>query len=89
MDSPHWPYTIGGTTSIEHPPRFDRTYYVGELIAIWSSVLFNLVVYAVTMMGVLRAGPKNWLARLYVDIDNQPSAQADSTNRPDEAAQLT
>jgi hypothetical protein len=89
MDSPHWPYTIGGTTSIEHPPRFDRTYYVGELVAIWSSVLFNLAVYAVTIMGVLRTGTKNWLARLYIDGSNQPSAQVGSPNGPDEAAELT
>ena len=89
MDSPHWPYTIGGTTSIPHPPRFDRPYYVGELVAIWSSVLFNLAVYAVTIMGVLRTGTKNWLARLDVDVSNQPSARAGSPNRPDDAAQFT
>jgi hypothetical protein len=82
MDSPHWPYTIGGMTSVEHPPRFDRTYYVGELVAIWSSVLFNLAVYAVTTAGVLWPGRNNWLARLYVDLNN--SAQADS---PDETPQ--
>lgn len=82
MDSPHWPYTIGGTTSIEHPPRFDRTYYVGELVAIWSSVLFNLAVYAVTMVGVLWPGRKNWLARLYVDLNN--SAQVSPAKGPDE-----
>jgi Gpi18-like mannosyltransferase len=88
MDSPHWPYTIGGPTNIEHPPRFDRTYYVGELVAIWSSVIFNLTVYAVTIIGVLWPGRKNWLARLGPEVGNQPSAQATLPNGRDDA-QLT
>src|SRR5260370_7699810 len=89
MDSPHWPYTIGGMTSIEHPPRFNRTYYVGELVAIWSSVLFNLAVYAVTIMGVLRTGTKNCLSRLCVDVSNQPSSRAAGPNESYEPSLLT
>jgi hypothetical protein len=74
MDQPHWPYTIGGLTSIEHPPRFDRNYYVAELAAMWSSLIFNLVVYAVTMTGVFWPGKKGWLARLCTDERNYPAA---------------
>jgi len=66
MDHPHWPYTIGGPTRILHPPYFDRVYYVGELAALWASVVFNLAVYTLAMVGTLRGGAQNWLARLYV-----------------------
>ena len=77
MDSPHWPYTLGGLTSIEHPPHFDRNYYVGELVAIWSSVIFNLVIYAVAMTGVFWPGKRGWLARLYADESNRiPAAES-------------
>ena len=86
MDSPHWPYTIGGLTGIEHPPHFDRNYYVGELVAIWSSVIFNLVIYAVAMTGVFWPGKRGWLARLYVDKSNQVSATEGSLEAHNEAA---
>lgn len=86
MDSPHWPYTIGGLTGIEHPPHFDRNYYVGELVAIWSSVIFNLVIYAVAMTGVFWPGKRGWLARLYVDKSNQISATEGSLEAQNEAA---
>jgi len=72
MDTEHWPYTIGGPTTIEHPPKFDRPYYVAELVAIWSSVFFNLAVYGVTIVGVLWRGKKGWLARLFSSVDNSP-----------------
>jgi hypothetical protein len=64
MDHPSWPYTIGGATRILHPPYLDRPYFVGELVAIWMSVAFNLIVYSWTMLGMFRGGSKNWLARL-------------------------
>ena len=86
MDSPHWPYTIGGLTGIEHPPHFDRNYYVGELVAIWSSVIFNLVIYGVAMTGVFWPGKRGWLARLYVDKSNQISATEGSLEAHNEAA---
>jgi len=73
MDTPHWPYTIGGPTSVEHPPKFDRPYYVAELVAIWSSVFFNLVVYSVTMAGVFWPGKRGWLARLSASAENAPA----------------
>jgi len=78
MDSPHWPYTLGGLTSIEHPPHFDRNYYVGELVAIWSSVIFNLVIYAVAMIGFFWPGKHGWLARLYLSESNRISAMEGS-----------
>ena len=68
MDRPHWPYTLGGTTNILHPPYFDRPYFVGELVAIWLSVAFNLLVYAWAMAGLLRGGSQNWLVRLYPNV---------------------
>jgi Gpi18-like mannosyltransferase len=91
MDTPHWPYTLGGLTAIEHPPRFDRTYYVGELVAIWSSVAFNLVLYAVTMAGVLWPGKRNWLARLYVAAAGSTSMEETANvphSEPDAAAPM-
>lgn len=72
MDSPHWPYTIGGLTNIEHPPRFDRNYYVGEFVATWSSMAFNLLIYAVAMIGVFWPGDRGWLARLCLRPNSTP-----------------
>ena len=76
MDQPEWPYTIGGATTIAHPPRFDRPYYVGELVAIWSSLVLNLAVYAIAMIGTLWPGNKNWLARLYFNPNSAVNAGA-------------
>ena len=66
MDHPFWPFTIGGSTRILHPPYLDRPYYVGELVALWLSVMFNLGVYGWALVGVLRPGSRNWLLRLWV-----------------------
>jgi hypothetical protein len=68
MDHPGWPYTIGGATNILHPPYLDRPYFVGELVAIWMSVAFNLIVYSWAMLGMFRGGSNNWLARLSPSI---------------------
>ena len=65
MDYPHWPFTIGGATAILHPPHYDRTYFVGELVVLWMSVLFNLAVYGWAMVGIFRPGSRNWLALLF------------------------
>ena len=85
MDSPHWPYTIGGLTGIEHPPHFDRNYYVGELVAIWSSVIFNVLVYAVAMTGFLWPGRSGWFARLSINATNQLSPTEGSLEAGNEA----
>jgi Gpi18-like mannosyltransferase len=87
MDAAHWPYTIGGPTTIDHPPKFDRPYYVAELVAVWSSVFFNLAVYAVTMTGVFWPGKKDWLGCLSTPANNPPAAvgvlnAADETHSP-------
>jgi Gpi18-like mannosyltransferase len=78
MDQPQWPYTIGGATNIAHPPRFDRPYYVAELVAIWSSVALNLATYTIAMAGVLWPGKRNWLARLYPSANGGEPAQTSS-----------
>jgi len=78
MDYPHWPYTIGGATGILHPPHYDRTYFVGELLALWFSVVFNLAIYTWAMAGVFRPGSRNWLALLFQK--NATSPVADTFN---------
>jgi hypothetical protein len=84
MDHPGWPYTIGGATSILHPPYLDRPYFVGELVAIWLSVAFNLIVYSWAMLGMFRRGSKNWLARLSPSIGRDQAEGKPGLNGLDE-----
>lgn len=72
MDYPHWPYTIGGATGILHPPHYDRTYFVGELLALWFSVVANLAIYTWAMVGIFRPGSRNWLALLFQKSATHP-----------------
>ena len=75
MDHPSWPYTIGGATRILHPPYLERPYYFGELVALWVSVAFNLVLYGFAMFGILRRGGQNWLAQIFGNPSGELSEQ--------------
>lgn len=86
MDHPGWPYTIGGATNILHPPYLDRPYFVGELVAIWMSVAFNLIVYSWAMLGMFRGGSNNWLARLSPSIGRDRAERKAGASDLDERA---
>ena len=58
--SKHWPFTIGGVSQVQNF-HLHRPFYVTELLCIWISTIFNLMLYGVAMAGVLRG---RWLERL-------------------------
>ena len=60
--SKRWPFTIGGVSQVRHAD-LPRPFYVTELLCIWISIIFNLMLYGLAMAGVLRG---RWLERLSV-----------------------